>query len=155
MQVGRLACVCARVFGIMWGVFVLLWCVIVIGLLLGIDYIYAPVPVVVCVFFCRQVLELLRGLVKVSSSVSRNYSTSYLSEMRVVGGGGGFANYDDLSILSAQFHAAVRVFALSAANVVGIAELSTGLVSMPKSITHQRYCFVDPSPVVLGWVGPG
>lgn len=54
-----------------------------------------------------QVLELLRGLVKVSSYVSRNYSTSYLSEMRVVGGGGGFANYDDLSILSAQFHAAV------------------------------------------------
>eukprot|EP00752_Nemacystus_decipiens_P007782 g6950.t1 len=50
-----------------------------------------------------EVLELLRGLVKVSSSVSRNYSTSHLSDMR--GRGGGSANYDDLSFISAQFHA--------------------------------------------------
>lgn len=56
----------------------------------------------------RQVLELLRGLVKVSSSVSRNYSTSHLSDLRG-GHGGGSANYDDLSLISAQFHAEVRV----------------------------------------------
>lgn len=53
-----------------------------------------------------QVLELLRGLVKVSSSVARNYSTSHLSDMRT-GGAGGSANYDDLSLISAQFHAEV------------------------------------------------
>lgn len=51
-----------------------------------------------------EVLELLRGLVKVSSSVARNYSTSHLSDMRT-GGAGGSANYDDLSLISAQFHA--------------------------------------------------
>ncbi|CAM9975335.1 unnamed protein product [Pylaiella littoralis] len=51
-----------------------------------------------------EVLELLRGLVKVSSSVSRNYSTSHLSDLRA-GRGGGSANYDDLSLISAQFHA--------------------------------------------------
>ncbi|CAN0481576.1 unnamed protein product, partial [Hapterophycus canaliculatus] len=50
--------------------------------------------------------ELLRGLVKVSSSVSRNYSTSYLSDMSGRGRGGS-ANYDDLSLISAQFHAEV------------------------------------------------
>eukprot|EP00903_Cladosiphon_okamuranus_P012881 g12029.t1 len=50
-----------------------------------------------------EVVELLRGLVKVSSSVSRNYSTSHLSDIR--GRGGGSANYEDLSVISAQFHA--------------------------------------------------
>lgn len=58
-------------------------------------------------FASGKVLELLTGLVKVSSSVARSYSMSHLSEMRFTGGGGGYANYDDLSILSAQFHAAV------------------------------------------------
>ena len=42
-----------------------------------------------------------------SSSVARNYSTSHLSDMRT--GGGGSANYDDLSLISAQFHAEVGV----------------------------------------------
>lgn len=56
-------------------------------------------------FLHCQVLELLRGLVKVSSSVSRNYSTSHLSDIR--GRGGGSANYEDLSFISAQFHAEV------------------------------------------------
>ncbi|CAN0070484.1 unnamed protein product, partial [Ectocarpus sp. 8 AP-2014] len=51
-----------------------------------------------------EVLEMLRGLVKVSLSVSRNYSTSHLSDMRGRGRGGS-ANYDDLSLISAQFHA--------------------------------------------------
>lgn len=52
-------------------------------------------------------MELLRGLVKVSSSVARNYSTSYLSDLRQ-GKARTSANYDDLSVLSAQFHAEVR-----------------------------------------------
>lgn len=51
---------------------------------------------------------MLRGLVKVSMSVSRNYSTSHLSDMRGRGRGGS-ANYDDLSLISAQFHAEVCV----------------------------------------------
>ena len=63
----------------------------------------SPSPYPKCPPF--QVLELLRGLVKVSSSVSRNYSTSHLSDMR--GRGGGSANYEDLSFISAQFHAEV------------------------------------------------
>lgn len=64
-----------------------------------------------------EVLELLRGLVKVSSSVSRNYSTSHLSDMR--GRGGGSANYEDLSFISAQFHAEVGVLGASFVVVFG------------------------------------
>ena len=78
----------------------------VVGALLK---LYLPLYCILSFFFCprrhdkTQVLELLRGLVKVSSSVARNYSTSHLSDMRT----GGSANYDDLSLISAQFLAEV------------------------------------------------